>query len=301
MKDNILKYGIRNGIEFHISEVENGLKCNCICPACGEILVAKKGKSIKPQDHFAHKSKIQCEHAYETSLHYDAKRIFERRREISLPSRKAIFDTLNLNNFYEKSFNRKHFGKITPQKFQIESVQIEKRLHDIIPDIKCTIGQKPLLIEIAVTSKIKNEKLEKIQKIGIPVIEIDLSKLNRTIEEKDLEVNIIDNIENKFWVNNLKDDKLIEELNYKQEQIKNEIFNLLENKLIKGTISNPFVNDCPKILDRIRNKRIELYECKKCSFNLATHEYNILCGFRNYIKIKDIIEQINEKPALSVL
>lgn len=59
----------------NIEQVESGIKCNCICPACEESLVAKKGK--KREHHFAHSSGKNCEDAYETMLHQLAKDKFQ--------------------------------------------------------------------------------------------------------------------------------------------------------------------------------------------------------------------------------
>ncbi len=296
MKDHrhILKNGIRNGKNYHISEVESGLKCNCVCPACGEQLIAKKGKNIKPQNHFAHKSKIQCEYAYETSIHYDGKRILEKNRKITLPFREPIFDTFNLNDFYYKNINTKQLGTIIPKTYQIDNVVLEKKLHDIVPDLKCTIQGKPIIIEIAVTSKIKVEKQEKIENIGIPVIEVDLSKMDRTVDEKDLELNVIENINNKTWFCNIKDEDLIDELLLKHQLIMDKIVEFVDSKKIVGYKNNPKINECPMVLDRFQDKSVELYRCKKCTFNLATQEYFVMCGNKNYLKIKTIIEEINK-------
>ena len=296
MKDHrhILKYGIRNGIEYHISEVESGLKCDCVCPACGEQLNAKKGENIKPQYHFAHKSKIQCEYAYETSIHYDGKRILEKNRTITLPIRVPTFDAFNLNGFYNKNINMKQLGTIIPKTYQIENVFIEKKLHDIVPDINCTIKGKPIIIEIAVTSKIKVEKQKKIENIGIPVIEVDLSKMNRTVDEKDLELNVIENINNKTWYCNTKDEDLIDELLFKHQMIMKKIVGLVESKKIIGYKNNLKVNECPMVLARFKDKRVELDRCKRCRSNLSTQEFYAMCGYKNYLKIKAIIEETNK-------
>ena len=39
-----LVYALRHGEIVSIADVESGLKCECACPACGELLVAKKDK-----------------------------------------------------------------------------------------------------------------------------------------------------------------------------------------------------------------------------------------------------------------
>lgn len=50
-----LVYGSRDGQLIHISNVPQGLECNCVCPNCKENLIAKKGKIN--EYHFAHESK----------------------------------------------------------------------------------------------------------------------------------------------------------------------------------------------------------------------------------------------------
>ena len=76
MTENNMTYALKDSILVHISEVESGLRCDCICPGCGEQLVAKKGEYVK--HHFAHKSKKECEYGYQTSVRLLAKDIIAR-------------------------------------------------------------------------------------------------------------------------------------------------------------------------------------------------------------------------------
>ena len=41
-----LIYALKDGEITSIADVESGLKCGCVCPACGEPLVAKKGSKV---------------------------------------------------------------------------------------------------------------------------------------------------------------------------------------------------------------------------------------------------------------
>ena len=68
-----LVYAIKDGAGISIEDADRGLKCGCVCPACGEPLVAKKGTKV--MHHFAHHSGSTCEYGYETSLHLMAKDI----------------------------------------------------------------------------------------------------------------------------------------------------------------------------------------------------------------------------------
>ena len=50
-KNTYMTYALKDGNIISINDVESGLKCESFCPACGERLVAKKGK--KRVHHFA--------------------------------------------------------------------------------------------------------------------------------------------------------------------------------------------------------------------------------------------------------
>ena len=80
-----LVYGIkRDGGTAHISEVVRGLRCDCRCPACDQVLVAKKG--LKQLHHFAHYNKgISCSHVAETNAHIWAKQVLEREKRLTIP------------------------------------------------------------------------------------------------------------------------------------------------------------------------------------------------------------------------
>ncbi len=71
----LLKHGldVKRQEIVSINDVASGLGCNCLCPSCGEKLVAKKGE-IK-QWHFAHNSNESCEYAEQTAVHLIAKDI----------------------------------------------------------------------------------------------------------------------------------------------------------------------------------------------------------------------------------
>ena len=69
-----------------IEDVENGLRCGCICSKCKEPLVAKnKGKTDRIH-HFAHKSDSKC--SGETQALFFSKDIIEREMFLSVPSHK---------------------------------------------------------------------------------------------------------------------------------------------------------------------------------------------------------------------
>lgn len=86
----------------------------------------------------------------------------------------------------------------------IESVQLEHKVSNIVPDILIMHKVKghtyPLLVEIVVTNDVSDEKKVKIRELGIPAIRIDLSAIDRHLEYSDLHDILINRTVDKFWI-----------------------------------------------------------------------------------------------------
>lgn len=154
------EYGLYNEFLIHISESDS--KKQYFCPCCNSELIAKKGK-IKIH-HFAHKNLKDCCGGLETSLHLIAKEILSKSNVILLP---IDFKTNNLFNY---KINVSDLGI----ELNYDSVVLEKRVDNIIPDLIVYSNGFPLLIEIKVTHGIDEIKLDKIARINIPLIEITI-------------------------------------------------------------------------------------------------------------------------------
>ncbi|MEZ2416224.1 hypothetical protein ACA086_14785 [Muriicola sp. E247] len=160
----------------HISKVENGLKCNCECVECGEKLIAVNNKNNKREIHFRHEIESDCKGGIETALHLLAKQIVAENNSIRLADNKY---------------------------FEYSKSEIEVTLSDYSPDviIEKTESNQKWLIELAVTSFIGTEKLEKIKRDNLNCLEIDLNKVDRKINSSELKELIINNLENRTILN----------------------------------------------------------------------------------------------------
>jgi competence CoiA-like predicted nuclease len=191
-----LQYALKNSVLTNISEVESGLKCNCVCPCCGSQLVAKKGK--RKIFHFAHYNSEECKGGYETSIHLLAKEIISEEMQLTLP---PLY--LNFPGSYKES------ELLFPEKtIDIDNVYLENRIENIIPDIVVECKNAKLLVEIFVTHDVDKSKLEKIKKVGISTISINLSDLEYSITKEELKNIIINDTSNKRWIYNNKEEKL---------------------------------------------------------------------------------------------
>ena len=82
-KHSKLIYALKDGNIVSIDDVPSGKECGCVCPACGDELIARKGQ--KRMHHFAHRSNEDCEYGYESSLHLAAKDILSRSEKMVIP------------------------------------------------------------------------------------------------------------------------------------------------------------------------------------------------------------------------
>ena len=78
-----LPFGVRENVLHHISVVENGKGCQCICPKCGGALIARQGPDNA--DHFAHVDIRDCEGAAEHALRAKLIELIEETRTLTLP------------------------------------------------------------------------------------------------------------------------------------------------------------------------------------------------------------------------
>lgn len=182
-----LTYALKDGVITHISEVDRGLKCECICPACGDKLIARKGQRV--MHHFAHQSTEHCEYGYETSLHLAAKAILSQAKKMIIPPVYVCFpnsckDDLLVSEAREIEFDR---------------VKLEQWLNNIVPDVAIYVGKKKFLVEIFVTYYIDEEKLDKLKAADISTIEIDLSRIDSSISKEALTDLLTQNSAFKYW------------------------------------------------------------------------------------------------------
>ncbi len=165
----------KDGKVVYIKDAKNGLSCECFCPGCKQALVAKNG-GTKREYHFAHLNIAECEHGYQSALHYMGKDLF-----------------LEMEYF---TFVKD--GK--SEKYKIDSVELEYKIGNIIPDILITCDGKQFIVEIFVTHAVDDEKKEKIKSLKISALEIDLSRFKTVPIDKETLKQELQNPDNFSWI-----------------------------------------------------------------------------------------------------
>jgi hypothetical protein len=183
-----LPYAVRAGVVIDIHEVASGLHRDCLCPACGAYLVAKKGAKVR--HHFAH-YQSGCTAAGETLLHLAAKQVLEKAKRIVLPSVVLHF-----------SSNKAPWILSPAKAVPIDEVRLESKVGNEVPDVIVIAANRRLAIEVTVTHKTSEEKVERLKRAGYSVLEVDLSAQSRFIVLDELQRLVVEGIENKKWRSN---------------------------------------------------------------------------------------------------
>lgn len=268
-----LIYALKDGNIVSTDAVPSGKDRGCVCPACGDALVARKGE--KRMHHFAHYTNTHCEYGYESSLHLAAK-------DILLHSKKMVIPPVYVE--FPQS------GKLTQwvskeREISVTRVELEKRFDDIIPDIVVYSGDKYFFIEIYVTHPIDDEKLKKLKNKNISTIEIDLSKEKRDISVEELSDILLNSNSQKSW---------------KYNAYSNEIFNQfvrISEKL--DQTQHGIIDECP-IRELKWNPDVKIDDCQKCIFCTSAHEGYVLCSGRERIStVGDFSMPKGERIAIS--
>ena len=153
-----IPFAEQTGKIVHISEVENGLLCNCKCCYCGAQLIAKNNKDNIRESHFAHYNSDDCGKSLETSIHKAAKQYLLETKKIILPD---IF-------YYDK------INQITFEKVELEKT-INYEDSSIKVDALGYINNKhKIIIEFAVTHYSSEKKKQIFNKLKIPTVEVYL-------------------------------------------------------------------------------------------------------------------------------
>lgn len=187
-------YGVKNGRLIHVSEASRGLACGCVCVACGQALVAKKGHQRR--HHFSHAADVDCQGAAETALHLLSKELFGELSHIILPPYYFVKERkLKAGTVVKHQQLIAKGGTVS-----IKGVRIESRETGFIPDVVLDCGTKNLIVEIAVTHKVDRDKMRHIRRREWPAIEIRLDFSDALLPRDELRSKLQDDLRTKLWL-----------------------------------------------------------------------------------------------------
>ena len=202
-----LEFGLRDNLVLNVHDLsvdERGKACNCVCPGCGKPLIARMGS--KNQWHFAHDGDAcNIAAAQQTALHMLAKEIIENSKRLLFPGIEIKRDNYidDVDDYRVQARIPKTVEYRKASVFSCDSVSLERKISNIVPDIIVTTKGRSCLIEIAVTHFVDEKKEHKVKEIGLPLFEIDLSDLyNSEFSRADLAEAVLFDPNNRAWVYN---------------------------------------------------------------------------------------------------
>ena len=290
-----LQYALKDNILVSINQVEKGLACNCICPACKAKLVAKKGD--KREHHFAHYNGSSCATGYQTSLHLLAKELISKEKMIKIPP--VYYEMFCEDKNKPKGYYFKKEKKYATLLKGVK-VSLEEKENGIIPDIIVDYKGHKLYIEIYVSHKVDDNKKAIVQKNNISMIEIDLSNENRLISKEELSKYLFKYTTKSKWINNAyKNEKKKQQLAIKKEFLKRRKIEKQKEeqekqKKIRSSFEKALCPLCSAPIVKYRENTI-VYKCSKyCEIEpLLNDEYEtILRNKLAYAKTYDYYKLI---------
>lgn len=300
-----------------LTEDNRGLKSNCICPECKSDLVAKMGD--KTIWHFAHYKGTESRHCQETALHLLGKYVLSQSDSIKLPPYKV--GCRYQKDILKRSYSLDDISIFGEDGLLIISSEQEKTLGDIRGDVFSKVQYLDntffINFEINVWHKVDEVKLEKIRKLNISTIEIDLAHL---LNENQVDFDIVKAEINKainqrilFLANDVTEPfrtELKEKLDKKVKAENNKISRWtkeIEQYMITcGLVLPPYVFSLEHFSnDNIQNiidnelgeepsiaKRVRVIEFK----HVRDNEFEMLCALGQKEKKLIVLADINELP-----
>lgn len=172
---NKIPFGLKDGKLVHISQVDNGLNCGCVCPNCNAPLEANQGHL---RSYFSHAPGYsQCTGAEESTMHLMAKEVMSDSRCICLPPGGPMDGIVN-------------FDKV--------EVEIRDDESSFRPDCIGYCGNDSIWIEFKYTHSVSSAKQQYIVEKGIYCIEVDISKCK--LDYTEMESFITKQTAHRVWI-----------------------------------------------------------------------------------------------------
>ncbi|WP_219704204.1 hypothetical protein [Marinomonas lutimaris] len=260
----LLEYALdKNSKETrHIGDVANGLECLCICPVCGDDLVAKNHTNSITR-HFSHHTKNESSNCKMTQLHIGAQHFFRTSEQYLLPKVAFIYkgDQLTEESVYSK----------------VVKGELESRIGSYSADVWLETDLAAIAIEVCVTHKNQIKKTLYYREHRIPAIEYDLSgyvdcPINEALE--DLKANKVPYRWLYEWCREAMISRHNEKLHQKRLFIKKKMSlkakkMMLDNSLYLPKLSLPY--EYEKDGERV-SQYIDVYNGGICHFDIVINE-----------------------------
>lgn len=177
-----------------VEEVARGKACECCCPQCGEVLIARQG-DVRAW-HFAHASGGDCGGAAEGALHLAAKQLIVQEGTLLVPALEArASHRLDDGRLGEAALAR------PAETWTLSGTRPEVAVGTLRIDVAATHGRDPIFIEVAVTHLVDDAKRQALAGLGTACFEIVLDpSLHDSWTWDNLRQEVLECPGNRHWI-----------------------------------------------------------------------------------------------------
>ncbi|MCF5222772.1 hypothetical protein [Pseudomonas syringae] len=175
MHENKIPFGERDGTLFRAFEVENGLRCNCICPGCRQPLnAANNGEKVVP--HFRHAQSNDCTTGFREGVRRSAVALIVQHKQLMLP---AFLDVVRITTASGRMLDET--VELPPVMVTADSVERFVELDELRGHAVLHLSGRQLIVRIKMSSRMEHERYRQLQALEHSSMEIDLHRL--TLEQ----------------------------------------------------------------------------------------------------------------------
>lgn len=196
--------GEREGQLLRAHEVENGLRCGCVCPGCGGPLVAaNQGEKRLP--YFRHAEIEGCANGRTEGIRRAAVDLIARKKALLLP---MFSDSVGVAT---------HSGRLISQDVRIPPLEIHADQVDRFVDLGdlrahalVVTNRRRLVVRIKVSPRQEHERLERLQAMDFSSMEVDLHELTdaQINDVKAFERAVLGDADNRRWIRSIRGEQL---------------------------------------------------------------------------------------------
>ncbi|NNB48535.1 hypothetical protein [Pseudomonas fragi] len=175
MQENKIPFGERDGILFRAFEVENGLRCSCICPGCRQPLnAANNGEKVAP--HFRHAQSNNCTTGFREGVRRAAVALIVQHKQFILP---AFLDLVRTTTASGRMLEEP--VELAPALVTADSVERFVELDGLRGHAILHLSGRQLIVRIKISARMEHERYRQLEALEHSSMEIDLQHL--TLEQ----------------------------------------------------------------------------------------------------------------------
>jgi hypothetical protein len=204
MRENKIPFGERDGVLLRAFDVDNGLRCGCICPGCRQPLnAANNGEKVVP--HFRHAQSNDCTTGFREGVRRAAVALIVQHKLLLLPT---FLDMARVATSSGRMLEEK--VELPPVTVTADSVERFVELDELRGHAVLHLSGRQLIVRIKMSSKMEHERYRQLQTFKHSSMEIDLHRL--TLEQindaESFSYAVLQDPSNRSWIRCLRGESL---------------------------------------------------------------------------------------------